>query len=88
MARTEYDRTSWSVAGRVIGSATGWDSSDTFVMCLYDFEPHPDVRLPSAEFLTVDFENGYFETFNEDGTLATRADLVTVLASLLHKDDV
>lgn len=76
----EHRRESWTICGRKIGSATGWDQNDTWIMQLYNFTPGPGWRGPPAtDCLTLDFENGLAQTWDEDGPSVT-VDLVTALA--------
>jgi len=82
------ERSEYVVLGRVVGSGTGWDKSDTYGMSIYDFEPAPDVNLPAAEFMNFDFEGGIVETFDDDGTVTLRADLVKVMANLPAKENI
>lgn len=75
-------RLEWTVLGRKVGTATGWDQADTFVMTLYDFQPATGVDLPTAEFMTFDFEHGTAETFDETGKVTFTTDLVAAIAHL------
>jgi hypothetical protein len=68
--------------GRVVGTGTGWDQADTFVMQIYDFEPAAKANLPKTDCLTINFEDGTAETYTEEGLVMFTADLVTVLAGL------
>lgn len=79
---SDNKRIDFTVLGRKVGSATGWDQADTFCMSLYDFEPAAGVNLPEAEFMNFNFETGTAETFDEDGDVTFTADLVTVLAGV------
>ena len=72
------ERTTWIVCGRVIGTATGWDQSDTFVMTLYDFEPVGDCKIPKGEIL-FRFENGTAEQIGEDGEISFSIDLIDAI---------
>ena len=71
-------RTAWNVLGRKIGTATGWDEVDTFILQLYDFEPANNVDLPKAT-LRINFENGKVETYDDEGKVLTSHDLLTSL---------
>jgi hypothetical protein len=75
-------RIDFTVLGRKVGRATGWDQADTFAMQLYNFEPAVGVNLPKAEFMNFNFETGTAETFDEEGVVTFTADLVTVLAGV------
>jgi hypothetical protein len=76
-------RLDWVVLGRKIGTATGWDQADTFVMQIYDFEPADGVGLPASECLSFDFENGVAETYDEKGKTTESRDLVTSLFGIV-----
>jgi hypothetical protein len=71
-------RIDWTVLGRKIGTATGWDQADTFVMMLYDFEPLPCFDLPSGG-VNIDFERGTIETYDDNGNVTRGCDLVNAL---------
>lgn len=72
------ERTKWTVCGRLVGTATGWDQGDTFVMQIYNFEPAPGWKGPGAtECLSFDFERGLVQTWGE-GPKET-VDLITAL---------
>ena len=71
----------WTVCGRAIGRASGWDQSDTFAMMLYDFEPISGYKGPSGDVL-FRFENGTIESFNKDGSVKESADLIDSIKNL------
>jgi hypothetical protein len=75
----EQERFEWVVLGRVIGTATGWDQADTFVMQIYDFEPDKEINLPKADCLTIDFEKGVAQIYDDDGQLKQDFDLINIL---------
>jgi hypothetical protein len=75
----------WTVLGRVIGKASGWDQADTFSMMLYDFSPAPGVDLPSGT-LNIDFERGVVETFDEAGQTVVSHDIVSALAHMSNAE--
>lgn len=83
---TTQKRIEWTVLGRVIGTATGWDQADTFVIGLYDFEPAENVKLPETDCLWIDFESGTAQTFDEGGNVETSHDIVAALAPLPIKE--
>jgi len=78
MAKTE--RLSWIVCGRQIGSASGWDQADTFVIQLYDFEPGEGYVGPSGDCVAIDFENVTIETFDNAGERVISVDLIDAIA--------
>jgi hypothetical protein len=71
----------WTVLGRIIGMASGWDQADTFSMMLYDFEPAEGVNLPAGT-LCIDFEHGYAETYDDAGNIVTSQDLLVAISTL------
>lgn len=71
----------WTVLGRSIGTASGWDQADTFSMMLYDFEPTQGVDLPAGT-LCIDFESGLAETYDDAGNVVTSQDLVLAISKL------
>ena len=79
--KTKNTLTEWIVCGRMIGSASGWDQSETFMMTLYDFSPLAGYRGPSGDVL-FKFENGTIEAFNEDGSIKESVDLIDAIRGL------
>lgn len=71
----------WTVCGRLIGKASGWDQPDTFAMTLYDFEPAPGTDLPSGT-VCIHFEHGTVETYDDDGEVLKSVDLVNAIKAL------
>lgn len=74
-------RIDWSVCGRPIGTATGWDQGDTFSMIVYDFignQAWKRQRLPEGD-ITLDFEAGTITTYKDDGAVWRKVDLVQAL---------
>lgn len=78
---SEEERMEWSVLGRKIGHASGWDQADTFVMILYDFVPLPGIKLPQGD-INFDFENGFAESYDENGIVVEAVDLVGALGGI------
>lgn len=74
---SDTQRDEWTVCGRVIGTATGWDQQDTFCFSLYDFRPTKYYTGPVGEALHFDFTRGVIETLNDDGEITASADLIT-----------
>lgn len=77
MARLK--RQDWVVCGRAIGSATGWDQSDTFGLMLYNFKPAPGYSGPTGETVVFHFERGTIESFKGDGTVKESVDLIDAI---------
>ena len=71
----------WKILGRTIGTASGWDQSDTFVMMLYDFKPSAGIDLPSGT-LCINFESGIAETYDDEGQTLIARDIVATLSRL------
>jgi hypothetical protein len=76
MAKKEMQ--DWIICGRAVGRASGWDQNDTFSMTLYDFEPAPKYEGPSGD-ISIRFENGTIEVYNEDGSVKVSADLIDAI---------
>jgi hypothetical protein len=76
------DLVEWTVLGRVIGTATGWDDIDGSDFILYDFVPTSEVDLPSGE-LCVLLEKGLFEMYDDAGDVKFSADIVTTLRDIV-----
>lgn len=68
----------WIVCGRAIGSASGWDQSDTFELMLYDFVPAAGVNIPEGT-VTFRFENGTVHTWKDDGSVDWQGDLIDTI---------
>src|SRR5579864_5029709 len=71
------ERQSWVVWGRKIGTGTGWDQADTFVMQLYDFEGGEGYTGPCGPCVIFDFERGRIETVGGDGKLTGWGGLIS-----------
>lgn len=76
MSRT---RTDWPILGRNVGTATGWDQQDTFVITIYEFEPNSKYPKLLKGDVTVDFEKGTMELYDDNGDITNSVDLVGVL---------
>lgn len=74
------DKIEWNVLGRIIGTASGWDQADTFVINLYDFEPAKEVPLDPSECIFIDFESGKVEAYGESGEPIWTKDLMESLS--------
>ena len=78
------ERLDWEVMGRLVGTATGWDQQDTWVMMLYDFVPVEGIPFPTGD-VTFDFERGTVTLYNDDG-VAT--DVVDFVEAVMHRGNV
>lgn len=72
----------WTILGREVGTATGWDHLDTFVIQLIDFQANPASKLPSGEFVSFDFEQGFATVWKENGTEKETVDIIEAIAAL------
>ena len=83
------ERMEWVICGRVAGTATGWDQSDTFAITIYDFEPAPGVNIPATECLNIDYESGKIEVYGGDTwiELVWTGDLIEALGAAAKKVD-
>lgn len=79
MAKKEIHN--WTVMGREVGTASGWDMSDTFAMMLYDFSPAKGYVGPSGDVL-FNFEAGTIESFKADGTVIQSVDMLDAIKDL------
>jgi hypothetical protein len=70
---------SWTVCGRIIGKATGWDQVDEWVLQLYNFRPGPGYNGPVGEFVSIDFEKGLIKTHDEMGEIVASTDLINAV---------
>lgn len=77
-------RSDCTVLGRNIGTATGWDQVDTFVMMLHDFEPVDGVDLPSGD-INIDFEKGVVVAFDDDANVISSKDIVLALFDVMKE---
>jgi len=81
------ERQSWVVWGRKIGTGTGWDQADTFVMQLYDFEGGEGYTGPCGPCVIFDFERGRIETVGGDGELTDSVDLIGAVSGAPRESD-
>lgn len=66
------------VLGRKIGTCTGWDMIDSFVVGFIDFTPAKGVNIPGGD-ICVDYEKGLWLIYNEDGEVRQMGDLIEAL---------
>lgn len=71
----------WTVCGRRIGTATGWDQYDLFLFQLYNFIPYEGCLLPKGD-ICINFETGTVELYAADGTVIHRVDLIESIKEL------
>jgi hypothetical protein len=80
-------RLSTIILGRTIGTHTeaeNFDNAEDLAYCttFYEFEPNPDASsagIPSGA-LTANFDEGTFETYNDDGSIDSSIDMVDALS--------
>lgn len=75
-------RYGWKVLGRVIGTVTGWDQADRFIIELHDFKPAKGVSIKKAECLCIDFESGCAIIYDDNGQEVYNWDLIMALRNL------
>jgi hypothetical protein len=81
------ERTEFTVLGRLIGTATDWDSDNGWSLMLYDFTPADGVDLPSGS-ISIDFEEGAIDGFESDGVTATTTrDIIDVLGRVKKAEE-
>ena len=78
----------WCVAGRCIGTATGWDQADTFDMTIYGLVGDPAYAGPTGD-VVISFERGYVESYDDKGSVQVRVDLIDAIKNcpVDHIDD-
>lgn len=75
----ENKRLTYTILGRNIGTATGWDELDLDVMVLYEFEPAEGINLPKGD-LYVNYIKGIFQNAEDDNSVAF--DMIDVLKNV------
>ena len=68
------------VMGKTLGTYDGWDGDDLTIV-FYDFRPTEGVPLASGD-LTLSYEKGIFEYYNDDGEVTSTVDALSVLTSI------
>lgn len=66
----------WTICGRKIGTATDWDQADTMVFQLYGFKPGDHYKGPIGDCISLDFERGLIEVYDDDGEVIEKRDLI------------
>lgn len=77
------------VLGYFVGTSTGWDQADDWSIILYDFEPYKGFDMPAGD-LGVDYQEGVFENYDEEGNVSLTKKMVPVMdayLSTLPKDE-
>ncbi len=67
----------WTLLGRVIGQASGWNGEMECYM-LYDFEPASNVDLPKGD-LEIDIARGLFRGYDVNGNELWSKDIISTL---------
>lgn len=57
----------YTILGRLLGYATGWDQADDWAIYLYNFEPAEGVPLPKCPTLFISYDTGSLIPQNDDG---------------------
>lgn len=73
------EKVDWTICGRRIGRASGWDHGDTWAMQIYDLEPGPGYKGPVAGCINIDFENGKIEAYDNEGGIVASCDLIEAI---------
>ena len=61
------EREEYTILGRLLGTATGWDQADDWAITLYDFEPAEGVMLPKCRTLFIAYDTGSLIPQDIDG---------------------
>lgn len=69
----------WTICGRAIGKASGWDLADAFIMNVYDLKGASGYKGLVGECVTFDFEKGLIRTIDEAGNLTASVDLIDAI---------
>ena len=77
------DRMNCHILGRILGTASGWDTLDTNAIIFYDFIPAPELIavLPTHDCLEVNFETGQLSIYSEDGNPIASWDMISALTN-------
>lgn len=67
------------VLGYFVGTCTGWDQGGDWQILLYDFEPYEGFDMPTTSALGIDYEDGNFEIYDEEGNVSISKDIVSVM---------
>ena len=76
MTKTRDD---YTILGRVIGSASGWDMNDVSTIILHDFQPREGLALPAGD-VTVSLESGLASSWDDSGNIIAEVDIVAALS--------
>ncbi len=82
------DPIKWCIAGRCIGTATGWDESDTYAMMIYNLVGGPGYTGPTGD-VVASFEKGYITSYTDDGDIKEQVDMLEAIKDcpVDHIDD-
>jgi hypothetical protein len=70
----------WTVCGRAIGTATGWDQDDTFIVTFYNLVAGPGYTGPVGNTVSFNFEKGLIENYDDvAGTVVQSVDLISAI---------
>ncbi len=75
----------WTACGRIIGKASGWDQVDNWAIVLYDFEPGEGYSGPLSKDITIFYESGLIEIYNDEGVVLQSKDLISSIKNCPRK---
>ncbi len=75
------ERVPFTVLGRAIGTASGWDQTTEQGIVLYDFQPAKGIPLEAGD-LSFDSETGMFERYDDAGEVVWSQDAVQCLRDI------
>lgn len=70
-----------TVLGEVIGTASGWDGMDYLEVLFYNFEPSNKISGLDGGDVCVNYNNGKFEYYNDEGLVEYSVSIVSVIMS-------
>ena len=76
------------VLGRVIGTASGWDTDGADNYQYFEFDPANGVNIPVSEVLSISYDSGTFETWKSstyEGGVTWGADIIDTLKDFPKK---
>ena len=80
----EQDRKELKIFDRAVGTFTGWEEVDDFVLAFYDFEPYEGFDMPKSD-LTVDYVKGTFKNYDDAGEVTVSKDFFLVLFGFIAR---
>ena len=72
-----------TILGRVIGTASGWDEVGDQCLSFYDFAPAKNVDLQKCSSISVSFDSGVIEGYDDKGeSVIFSKDAVDIIKSI------